>query len=548
MPTSGSLLRGTSVVASLTLLSRVFGFVRDLLLARIFGAGSLSDCFFVAFRIPNLLRSFVAEGALTSAFVPVFSDSLSQGRSQAQSTLAVVTGFILFITCALSIAGIVFADFIVGIMAPGFLRDPQVFSLCVLLTRLMLPYIIFVSLVAMLNAALNTVQIFGAAAFAQVVMNLVLIAGALIAAAFTGAAAVKILAYSVVVGGAVQVLVQLPALSRSGFTLRPSFSLRNSAIRQLTVLMAPALVGASVYQLSQFLNTLFASILGMGSVSWLFYADRLSQLPIGIFSIALASVLLPALSTARAAGDDTKFSSSLINSLRYTSFFIIPVAAVLFIFAEPFIAWMFERGAFTSDDTAMTALAVQGFAIGAWGISCHSMISRAFIAGKDTVTPTVVGIFTLILNVFFALLFMGRLQSVESSALSQFAAALQAPLLQVFPSFNLQHAGLALASSLSSTISFLLMLAIFKRRSNQVQFGAFTSASVRAAAAVAIAIAADLTVKQYLPQAGAAQVSRLILFAMIYPAAARLMSSRELTESLQVIGALRSKIFRSSGG
>ena len=314
------LLRGTAIVSVLTLLSRLLGFVRDLLIARLLGASLYADAFFVAFRIPNLLRSFVAEGALTSAFVPVFSSSLAKDKQEAFSAFRRVLGFLLMLTILLSSFGILYAPDVVLLLAPGFSEDLGKYQLCITLTKIMLPYIACVSVIAMINAALNSLHIFGASAWAQVTMNGVLIIGALCAMVFEPERATIILAYSVLVGGLVQIVVQITSCLRAGLSLRPSFNIIRRDVGEVVRLMIPATIGASVYQITIFIATLLASLLPSGSVSWLFYADRIAQFPIGIFSVALASVLLPALSTASANADSDRFRRSLADSLRYTSF------------------------------------------------------------------------------------------------------------------------------------------------------------------------------------------------------------------------------------
>jgi putative peptidoglycan lipid II flippase len=337
------LLRGTAIVSALTLISRILGFARDLLVARLLGTSIFADAFFVAFRIPNLLRSFVAEGALTSAFTPVFTSSLSQGNDSARLAMRRTIAFLLTLTGILTALLIVAAPDVVRLLAPGFEKNTEQFSLCVELTRIMAPYILCVSLVAMLNAALNALNIFGTSAWAQIVMNVVLISGALIAIPFDSQTATKILAISALLGGIVQILAQIPTALRSGLSLIPSFQLLSREVREVVTLMIPATLGASVYQVTIFLVTILASLLPTGSVSWLFYADRVAQFPIGIFSIALASVLLPALSHASARADIDSFRRNISNSLRFTSFCVIPMAAGIWGLALPITRLLFVR-------------------------------------------------------------------------------------------------------------------------------------------------------------------------------------------------------------
>lgn len=477
---SNSVVRGTGIVGSLTLVSRVLGFIRDILVARLFGSGLYADAFFVAFRIPNLLRSLVAEGALVSAFVPVFASELKQGHDEAQRAFSSVMGLLLLTTTLLSLIGIYFAPTIVAFFAPGFGVGSEKFVLCVLLSRVMLPYIMFVSVIALLNGALNSVNIFGSSALAQVVMNLVLIAGAWVAAFMESRAGVIALSASVIVGGAAQLVAQVPALRRSGFSLHPSTPVFTPVTRQLLKLMFPAVIGATVYQLTIFLNTVMASLLKEGSVSWLFYADRLTQLPLGIFSIALASVLLPTLSQAHVEKNKELFVKNLIDALRYTSFFMIPVSCGMFCLARPLIEVMFERGQFDAASTYQSSRAVQAYALGLWAMSCHSMIARGFIAQKDTVTSTLTGILSLFLTFFLSLLFIGEL-SPQPGVMYLFISGIKTSLTLLIPSLSLGHVGLALASSISSTCALIVLSLLLHRRLNGIAWKPFTISTLRTA-------------------------------------------------------------------
>lgn len=480
LSSSRGLLRGTSIVAGLTMISRVLGFVRDLLLARLFGTSAVADAFFVAFRIPNLLRSFVAEGALTSAFVPVFSSELRRSTEAARRTVHAVTTLLLLTTVSLSVLGIIFAPQVVDVFAPGFRATSEKAQLCVDLLRIMLPYIVFVSMVAMINGALNTVKIFGIAAFAQVVMNVILIVGALVAGLFEERTAAVALSVSVIIGGVAQVIAQIPALRRSGFSLGLTLRPFTGATREVLRLMAPAVVGATVYQLSIFLNTVFASLLVTGSVSWLFYADRVTQLPLGVFSIALASVLLPTLARAHAEDDRQAFGDSFTDSLRFTSFCILPLAAAIFLFAEPIIRLAFQRGAFDLRATMQTAAAVQALAIGIWAVSCHSLISRALIAQKDTRTPTVIGVCTLLSTAVLSVFLMGAPSHSATSSIATLIVAVQRWMESVWgelPQFG--HVGLALASSSSAFLGALLLGVMLHRRSPGLPWQRFFAASAK---------------------------------------------------------------------
>lgn len=268
-PKQISLLKGTSIVSSLTIVSRIFGFIRDLLVAKLFGAGFFADAFFVAFRIPNLLRSLAAEGALTSAFVPIFSSELEKGKDFAQQALKATGSLIVKFVSALCVLSIIFSPEIVSMIAPGFTKNQAQFELTVLLTRIMLPYLLFISLISMINGALNSVGIFGAASLSQIIVNLTLIIGALLAGFYQDYSAAIILAISVPLGGFASIILQIPFLKKASLYILPTGKAVTKVTKEILKLMLPAVFGAAVYQVGIFLNTALASVLSPGSVSWL---------------------------------------------------------------------------------------------------------------------------------------------------------------------------------------------------------------------------------------------------------------------------------------
>lgn len=451
-------------------MSRLLGFIRDLLVAFLLGSSIFADAFFVAFRIPNLLRSFLAEGALTAAFTPVFASSCTKGKEAAQLTFSNIAGLLLALTLPIVVALIFFAPQIVSVFAPGFTADASTYELCVTLTQIMAPYILFVSFIAMINSALNTLGVFGTSALAQVIMNSVLIIGGLCALLVENNQAITyILAISVIVGGVAQIVSQLPACRRNGLSIAPKFIGGKKVQGEVLGLMLPAILGASVYQITIFFGTLLASLLPSGSVSWLFYADRIAQFPMGIFSIALASVLLPTLANAAASSDQDSFNLNLRNSLRYTSFCIIPVSVLIVYFAYPIVELLFERGEFTQYASIQTARALQALGIGLWAASCHSMIIRAFIAKKNTVIPTCIGVCTLAVTILVALLLVGPLpMDPSSNLLVTGLSRLQTVLYEMVPiSYSLGHIGLAMASSIaaffSMSLAVLILSAFFQK-------------------------------------------------------------------------------------
>lgn len=532
---SSSLVRGTGIVGGLTLLSRFLGLFRDQIIAFAIGTTAVADAFFVAFRIPNLLRSVVGEGALTSAFVPVFSEELAKSKEAAGRTLASVTSLSIIVTLAISILGIICAPFVIQLIAPGFLANNESFSLCVNLTKIMFPLVIFVSLVAMVNGALNTVRVFGASPMAQIAMNLVMMLGGLVAAyASSLITAVYILAGFVLIGGVVQLCALFPALKRAGFSLRPTKAVFTPPAMQVLRLISPAIISAAVYQMLIFVNTMLATMLEPGSVSWLFFADRITQLPLGIFSVALASVLLPALSVANAEGRLDHFNTALSDSMRYTSFVMIPAACGIFYFAHPIIQLLFERGAFTSYATYKTALAVEALSLGIWGISCHSMVVRAFLARKDTITPMIVSLITLLVSVSIALLTMGPIQ--DHGGFSHLIVGAQQRLAEYFPSASFGHVGIALASALTPSLSFLLLVLILVVKDRGTRWRGFVISTLKAlcaSAAMIYSLCHVSPIDQDLSLLGL--VGSIAFGGFVYLAASFLLISLESQETFRLI-------------
>jgi len=529
-----SLLRGTGVVASLTVLSRLFGFARDLIFALLFGATAIADAFFVAFRIPNLLRSFVAEGALTSAFIPVLTEELRKSKEHARKTVQAVAGFLMCTTVLLSLLGILFSEQLITLFAPGFDQSGFRFEQSTILLQIMMPYIFFVSLVAMLNGALNSVGIFGIAAMAQVVMNLVLIVGASIAYYLDESHQAVFLAWIVLVGGICQILVQLPALRRSGFTLMPLVKFFTSPVKKIVFLMLPALLGAAVYQLSIFFNTMLASLLQQGSISWLFYADRITQFPIGVFTVALSSVLLPALAQADQAKDDLRFGKNLINSLRYSSFLILPTAFGLFILAEPIIELLFERGKFDSASTTMTALAVQAISLGLWTISCQTLLSRAFIARQNTIIPATVGIISLCFAFACALILMGEITSGNNS-IALALSSLQSGIVSLTGARAMGHVGLALSSVIATYIAVILLLFLLTRSIKLLPWSYFIRASNKAMISSLIMALSLVYLLEFLDTSLWKVLLGIPLGALIYGISQHFLKSLEMQETFGLI-------------
>ena len=458
-----TLLRGTGIVSVLNLVSRLLGLVRDLLSAMVLGAGPISDCFYIAFRIPNLLRSFLAEGALTSGFVPTMSEAAAKGKTEAQELLHACFIFFGIITLIISSAGIFYSHEIIKFIAPGISNQESKLALATLLLQIMFPYLISISLLSLINGALNTYRIFGAAAWGQIIVNIFLIIGAIVAISLDQHGAAITLAISFLVGGVFQIIYQLGDLKKIGLRFQILPLRYSPAVTKIVQLMIPAAFGAAIYQITILLMTLLASLLPEGSVSWLYYADRVSQLPIGIFTIALGSVLLPTLATASANNNTLEFESNLSNSLRYTSFLIIPLTFGLFYYAQDIVSLLFERGAFNEQDTIMSALAIQASTFGLWAISIITLLNRAMIAKQNTLVPALLALASLAVSLLIALLTMGPIETNITNFIISSMVLIQMMLSRMFGEANLSHVGLAFASGGAATILLPIYAHCLKR-------------------------------------------------------------------------------------
>lgn len=431
-----NLLRAVATVSSMTLLSRILGFVRDVIIARVFGAGLATDAFFVAFRIPNLLRRLFAEGAFSQAFVPVLAEYRNRHGHQAMRELvdrvAAVLGLALAVVILLGVAA---APLIIYVSAPGFSATPERFELTVQLLRITFPYIGFISLTALAAGVLNTYSRFSVPAFTPVLLNLSFIAGALWLAPLLDPP-VLALAWAVFIGGLAQLLFQVPFLVR--LDLLPRFRWRpdDPGVRRILELMAPALFGVSIGQLSLLINTIFASFLVTGSVSWLYYADRLMEFPTGLLGVALGTVLLPSLSKHHADRNPEEYSRLLDWGLRLTAVLTLPAAVALAVLSAPLIATLFHHGQFGAEDVWMTRRALVAYSVGLTGLILVKVLAPGFYARQDIRTPVRAAVVTLFATQAMNLAFI----------------------------FPLKHAGLALAISLGACLNAALLYRQLRRQ------------------------------------------------------------------------------------
>ncbi|HTT81193.1 MAG TPA: murein biosynthesis integral membrane protein MurJ [Stellaceae bacterium] len=431
-----ALLRAAATVGSYTLISRVFGFVRDILTAAILGAGPVADAFFVAQRLPNLFRSLFAEGAFSAAFVPLASGALAEGgdaaaREFAEEAFAVLLAALLVFVAA----GEIFMPWVLRAIAPGFERDPAKFRLVVDLTRITFPYLLFISLTALQGGLLNTVERFAAPAATPILLNLFLI-GALLAMAHYGWTGGHVLAAALTAAGVAQFLWLTAACGRAGMRLRLRRPRLTPRVRETLRIMGPGIVGAGVTQLNLVISTALASLLPGGSVSYLYYADRLNQLPLGVVGIAVGTAILPSLSHQVRSGDAAGAVATQNRGVELALLLTLPAAAALIVLAEPILAALFQRGAFGPLQTRATAAALAAYAAGLPAFVLVKVLVPGFFARRNTKTPVKVAIAALALNLGLTIVLM------------QFLA----------------HVGVAIALSASGWMQALTLYVLLRRR------------------------------------------------------------------------------------
>ena len=426
---SKALLKSTGVVSAMTFLSRILGFLRDMVFAQVFGAGAATDAFFVAFKIPNFMRRLFAEGAFSLAFVPVFSEyKTGRTRAELNELAARVAGTLGGILLVVTIVGELAAPLLIAIFAPGFLDDPERYRLATEMLHLTFPYLMFISLTAFAGAMLNSFGRFALPAFTPVLLNLVLIPAALLLAPRFDEPIVA-LSWGVFVAGVVQFLFQLPALARLGLLVRPRWGWRSPGVQRVLKLMVPTLFGSSVAQINLLFDTLLASFLVAGSVSWLYYSDRLMEFPLGMFGVALGTVILPSLSRQHVESSPEQFSATLDWALRWAVLVAAPAAIGLALLAGPMLTTLFQYGEFQADDVRMASRSLIAYAFGLLGFMLIKVLAPGFYSRQDTKTPVRIGIIAMVSNM-----------------------ALNVALI-----FPLAHAGLALATSLSAFLNAALL-------------------------------------------------------------------------------------------
>jgi putative peptidoglycan lipid II flippase len=506
--------KAAGVVGSATLLSRIFGFIRDVVIAWFFGAGLSSDAFFVAFRIPNLLRRLFAEGSLSVAFIPVFTDMLTnRGKEDAFEMARSAIRLLSVLLVIVTIAGILMSPLIIRILAPGFSDSPEKLSMTIFLTRLMFPYIFFIGMVALSMGILNVLGHFAAPALAPVFLNISIIGSVfLISPHMTHP--VTGLAVGVLIGGVLQLGFQVPFLINKGFYFWKMAKLFHPAIKKIGLLMLPTIFGAAVYQINILVGTLLASLLPEGSVSYLYYADRLVQFPLGIFAIATATAVLPSIARQASQEDLEAVRDTFGYAMKLVFFITIPSMVGLIVLREPIVALLFKRGAFDSKSTHLTAYALLYYSVGLWAFSAVRIVVSTFYALKDTKTPVRTAAISVCVNIILGIVLMGPMG----------------------------HGGLALATSLASMLNLGLLVKALRTKLGMLGLktimtsvyktticSAFMGAAVWAAALVIIPSEGGSMMGLFFGLLGS-----IIVGLVLYGSFSMLLKSRELEQVMAI--------------
>ncbi len=430
------IVRATGVMSSATLMSRILGLIRDIVIAGFFGADRVTDAFFIAFAIPNLLRRLLGEGTLTASFVPVYTDYLTHRPHEAPQVVNAITTVAASLLIILTVVGIAFTPLIIKIQAYGWVKnDPALISLTITLARICFPYLFFIGLVALAMGILNSHRHFLAPALAPCLLNISIIACVLFLSPRIYPP-ILTAALGVFLGGLTQLLLQIPFLRAKGITFKIKFDLHHPAVRRIALMMAPMMLGIAAFQFNQVVSRLLASFLPKGSVSYLYYADRIFELPLGLFGVSLGVALLPSFSRLVAQGKMQEFKKTVNLFLRMSFFISIPAMVGLIILRIPIINLIFQQGAFTYHSTLMTAQALLCYSLSIWAYAGIQVLSRAFYAVEDAKIPFLTAIVAVVVNFLLGVILM----------------------------FPLKHAGLALANSCAAIVNVALLTLFFHRK------------------------------------------------------------------------------------
>jgi len=499
-----SLVRSAGVVSASVFLSRITGLIREIAMARLFGAGQIYDAFLLGFRIPNLTRDLFAEGALSSAFVPIFTKYLStKGKKDAAELANLVATALIVVVGVLCLLGMIFSPVLVKLLAPGYADVPGKFELAVKLTRIMFPFLLMVALAALAMGVLNACNQFGVPATSSTFFNIGSLGFGLalgfLAGPHLGISPIEGMAYGVVIGGALQLLWQVPSLVRSGFAFHPRINLSHPGLRNILQLMGPAIVGNASVQVNVMVNTNFASSITdsaghviNGPVSWLGYAFRFMQLPLGLFGVAIASATLPAVSRSAASGNMAEFRETLGRSLGMIFLLTIPSSVGLSVLGDSMIAAVYQGGRFRAYDTHQTALALSCYAIGLAGYAAIKVLAPAFYALNDARTPMLVSLASILVNV------------IAASSMVKLA--------------GLGHAGLALSTSLVALFGSAVLFDLIRRRVGRLDGRRLSAAFFKiTAASTLMGLACALSSRMVQHALGVSRLARVADLAISVP-------------------------------
>lgn len=491
-----------------TFISRILGFIRDMIFALYFGASGVTDTFFAAFRIPNLLRELFAEGSISSAFIPVLTEYREKhGEEEARRLVRIVFTFISIVVSLICLLGIVFAPYIVMVIAPGFLDSPEQFSLTVLLTRIMFPFLLFISMAALVMGSLNTKKVFFLPALAPAVLNIVLILSIVFFESRTSEP-VMAAAIGVLIGGFVQLAFQLPVFFKHGYRLGFDPAFNHPGLKRIAVLLVPATLALSVSQINIVVSNILASYLPSGSITYLFYSMRLIQFPIGMFGVAMGMAILPTLSEHAVKGDFDKLREDFSFALRLLFFITVPSMAGLIFLREPVVNMLFQRGAWDYAATIGTSQALIYYSLGIWAIVGVRVVTASFYSMQDTKTPVKIAVVAMTANIVLSLLLMKPMK----------------------------HSGLALANAAAASINFTLLFFMLKRKLGRIDARAIITSFIKiTAASVVTGVLSWLIIKGDIwkhggrtPEKAGIMCGIILLFLAVYAGIMHLLGSDEL--------------------
>ncbi|WMY96952.1 MAG: murein biosynthesis integral membrane protein MurJ [Arsenophonus sp.] len=431
-----NLLKTLAAISSMTMFSRMLGFIRDAIIARFFGVGVETDAFVISFRLPNLLRRIFAEGAFSQAFVPILAEYKNKkSDNETRTFISNIAGFLILVLAVITLIGMFSAPWIIYIVTPGFSEISNKFDLIFSLLKITFPYIFFISLVSLTGVVLNTWSCFTVPAFTPVFLNISMIIAVLFLAPYC-TPPILALGWGILIGGILQLFYQLPFLQKIGMLVLPRISFTNKDMWRMIKLMGPLVISASISQISLIMNTMFASFLREGSVSWMYYADRLMELPNGVLGVGLGTILLPSLAKSVSIGDNKEYQRLINLGLKLCFLLALPCSIVLAILAHPLTVSLFQYGNFTSYDSRMTQYALIAYCSGLMGVIVVKVLAPGFYSKKDIKTPLKIAIITLILTQFMNFIFVDFLK----------------------------HVGLALSLALSSCFHALMLYSELRRK------------------------------------------------------------------------------------